>query len=112
MSQEGRTALHLVCERGDNNSLQFIILSGSETLINVQDQVNCSVCVGRERGGGGWVDECACREGGREGGGWVDECACREGGREGEGGGWVDECACREGGREGEGRGVGVCVYV
>ena len=54
VSQEGRTALHLVCERGDNNSLQFIILSDSETLINVQDQVNCSVCVGRERGGE-WV---------------------------------------------------------
>ena len=44
--QEGRNAVHLVCERGDNNSLQFLIHTGAEELVNVQDKVCGCGCVG------------------------------------------------------------------
>ena len=37
--QDGRNALHLVSMRGDNNSLQFLIHTGADQLINVQDKV-------------------------------------------------------------------------
>jgi ankyrin repeat protein len=36
--QDGRNALHLVSMRGDNNSLQFLIHTGADQLINVQDK--------------------------------------------------------------------------
>ncbi|CAI8041244.1 Ankyrin-1 [Geodia barretti] len=36
--QDGRNALHLVSMRGDNNSLQFLIHTGADQLINIQDK--------------------------------------------------------------------------
>jgi ankyrin repeat protein len=38
VTQEGRNAVHLVSIRGDNNSLQFLIHTGAEQLVNVQDK--------------------------------------------------------------------------
>ena len=60
-----------MCERGDNNSLQFLIHTGAEELVNVQDKVCGCGCVGVGVWVGvGWVCGWVWV------GGWVGGCEC------------------------------------